>query len=252
MILIDAAVATRLNLCRQKLPKPAKVGLAITNVSEACSNTILHEWVKLKPHNGDGLWTSRTVRAIVAPDLCTDVLLGIPFFTMKKLVMDFDTGTCTKKETGFDLLHPVPGNVESAPKIPLQQKHRELLKEVAKSHNAVMKELKAGNALHCNAIENRGEKVRTRDVIGAVRNRIEQLGQQEKPQDLGKRIYTEFIDVFEDLPHVEKLSNEIHCEIKLKDAQKMISMADTNQTASQCRADSSILLTTRIASLYYP
>jgi hypothetical protein len=149
MILINSSVVDRLNLRRRKLPKPAKVGLATTlaNDLESCSDTVLHEWVKLKPHDVDGHWMSRTVRTIVAPNLCTDVLLGIPFFTVNKLVMDFEIGTCIEKETGFDLLHPRSLATMPMEKMPLQKKHKELRRCVRECHSAVIEELQRGVGL---------------------------------------------------------------------------------------------------------
>jgi hypothetical protein len=81
----------------------------------------------------------------------------------------------------------------------------------------------SGNTVRREQVERSQEKVKGADIIGAVRVRIEQLSQQEKLKEMGQKIYAEFKDVFEDLPHVDKLSNEIHCEIKLKDTQKTIS-----------------------------
>jgi hypothetical protein len=56
----------------------------------------------------DNYWTSKTIRAIVAPGLCSPVLLGMPFLSHNHIVINHEARTAVDKSTGFDLLHPLP------------------------------------------------------------------------------------------------------------------------------------------------
>jgi hypothetical protein len=104
MVLIDDIVARGLGLCRRCLPKliPIELALSPSNRTEA-AKTVLTEWVKLKPRDVNDQWTSRTVRTVVAPSLCTDLILGLPFLVANKLVMDYEERTCKDKKSGFDI-----------------------------------------------------------------------------------------------------------------------------------------------------
>jgi hypothetical protein len=102
------------------------------NVSLALSNsgnrvvTTLTDWVKLKLYDRNNLWCSQTVRAVVAPGLCTDVILGLLFLQVNKIVSDHDSNTCIVKGSGYDLLNPPPTPEMKDPLMSLQGKHREL------------------------------------------------------------------------------------------------------------------------------
>jgi hypothetical protein len=106
MILIDDVVVNHLGLCCKVLPKPILIELALSALNNAEElKTVLHEWVKLKPCDVNEQWTSQTIHAIVAPCLCTDLILGLTFLVANKLVMDYSERTCKDKRSGFDLLN---------------------------------------------------------------------------------------------------------------------------------------------------
>ena len=79
-------------------------------VSESNNRVVqtLTEWVKLKLHDPNDSWSSRTVRAVVTPGLCMDIILGLPFLRTNKIVIDHEQNTCVAKASGYDLLHPPP------------------------------------------------------------------------------------------------------------------------------------------------
>jgi hypothetical protein len=68
----------------------------------------LTEWVKLTLRDPSAYWTAKTVCAIVAPGLCSSVILGLPFLTHNNIVIDHNSCTTIDKSMGFDLLHPTP------------------------------------------------------------------------------------------------------------------------------------------------
>jgi Aspartyl protease len=104
-VLISESWVNTLGLRRRKLPKPEVVELAMQDDKK---EFVLHEWVKLQLHDPSNYWTSKTVRAIVAPGLCASVILGLPFLSHNNIVIDHVACTTINKITGFDILHPVP------------------------------------------------------------------------------------------------------------------------------------------------
>jgi len=102
------------------------------NVSLVLSNsdnrvvTTLTDWVKLRLFDRNNLWSSCTVHAVVAPGLCTDIILGLLFLRINKIVSDHDASTCIAKESGYDLLNPPSAPERKDPLMSLQEKHREL------------------------------------------------------------------------------------------------------------------------------
>jgi hypothetical protein len=104
-VLINDAFANELGLRHHRLPSPNTVQLAMENGDE--KNEIrMTEWVKLKLRDPSNFWTAKTVRAIVAPGLCSPVILSLPFLTHNHIVIDHEACTAIDKSTGFDLLHP--------------------------------------------------------------------------------------------------------------------------------------------------
>jgi hypothetical protein len=88
--------------------------------------TTLTEWVKFKLFNRNNLWLSQTVRTVVTPSLCTDVILGLPFLQVNKIVTDHSNNTCVAKGTDYDLLNPPPTPEKREPFMSLQEKHHNL------------------------------------------------------------------------------------------------------------------------------
>jgi len=101
------------------------ISLAVSD-SENCVVTTLTEWVKLKLFDRNNLWSSQTVHAVVTPGLCTDVILGLPFLKVNKIVTDHSNNTCVAKDHGYDLLNPPAALEEKEPFMSLQEKHHEL------------------------------------------------------------------------------------------------------------------------------
>ena len=77
-VLIHDNLTERLGLRRRKLIDPMNVSLVLSD-SDNRVVTTLTDWVKLRLFDRNNLWSSRTVHAVVAPGLCTDIILGLPF-----------------------------------------------------------------------------------------------------------------------------------------------------------------------------
>ena len=124
-VLIRDDLVDNLKLCRWKLHEPMNISLAVSD-SENRVVTTLTEWVKLKLFDRNNLWSSRTVHAVVTPGLCTDVILGLPFLKVNKIITDHSNNTCVAKDHGYDLLNPPAAPEEKEPFMSLQEKHHEL------------------------------------------------------------------------------------------------------------------------------
>jgi len=106
-VLISEDLATSLNLRRRKLHDPMAVEMAMPG--EGKNRIIeLKEWVKLAPYDVSGLWTSKTVRAVIAPSLCAPIILGLPFLSHNNIIIDHAARTVIDKLSNFDLLNPPP------------------------------------------------------------------------------------------------------------------------------------------------
>ncbi|KAJ7152722.1 hypothetical protein C8R43DRAFT_1127176 [Mycena crocata] len=112
--MIDDDVVEALGLRRFKLHTPEKISLALS--SGTSNETSLTEYVKLRLISRDQSWVSTTVRAVIAPNLCAPVILGLPWLEKNKIVIDHDMRSAVDKRTGYDLLNPPPPKIAPAPK----------------------------------------------------------------------------------------------------------------------------------------
>jgi len=140
-VLIRPDLVERLALRIRKLPSPMEVDVAISaSTNKRCPTTFTH-WVKLKAHDTQNFWSSRTVRAVIAPGLCAPIIFGLPFLSVNNIVIDHNARTCIDKNNTFDLLNPsLP--TSKKPTVPAQQHNRETLKYAKLAKDVVIAELK--------------------------------------------------------------------------------------------------------------
>ncbi|KIK43352.1 hypothetical protein CY34DRAFT_40541, partial [Suillus luteus UH-Slu-Lm8-n1] len=117
LVLIDEDLVLKLGLRRHQLSKPVPITLALSQDKEAF---FLSHYVKLSCSSLDHAYTSRTVRAIIAPKLCTPLLLGGPFLEHNRIIIDHELRTCIVKDTNYDLLRS-PTTVAPRPARPVQE-----------------------------------------------------------------------------------------------------------------------------------
>jgi hypothetical protein len=82
--------------------------VAFFNDSDNSSHVSLTHWVKLKLHDRNDWYSARIVRAIVAPNLCHPVILGLPFLSHNHIIVNAHDHTAIDSTCMFDLLNPVP------------------------------------------------------------------------------------------------------------------------------------------------
>ena len=125
----------------------------------------LNEWVKLQLYDTNSWWTSKTVRAIVAPGLCSPVILGLPFLSHNRIVIDHHACTVINKESGFDLLNPTPMSTPPVPKMKL----KDFFQQVQDDRKLMVAELNWACAERLRIYGHRFETVNLINVVAAVR-----------------------------------------------------------------------------------
>jgi len=134
LVLIDESVVNKLGLRKRKLHAEIQANSAFINNS-SLSLFSFSEYVLLSPSSINHDWTSRTIRAIVAPKLAVPLLLGGPFLSHNCLIIDHESRTCIVKDANYDLLNPP----KHEPKIKVQIPTRRVLSHLRKD---VVNELK--------------------------------------------------------------------------------------------------------------
>ena len=216
MVLIRPDTVQKLSLPTFLLPKPEVIDVAVSS-SSSTKKTLTH-FVKFKAMSLDRIWTSRTVYAIIAPGLCMPVIFGLPFLEFNGIVADHSLRACIHKKTGYNLINPV---LPSPPKPP-PPKLKVALNTNRRLKAQALKEListfdnKWGNKL------NPHEVVKPFDKLKAVKNRICSVINCEILKQKEQLLMSKFSDVFEPIPHIDKLPTDIEAEIKLIDPNKPI------------------------------
>ena len=108
-------------VCRT-LFKPYAVSAAFVPGQATAKPVLLTEYCRLNVSSLDARWKSRTLNAIICPNLQADVILGLDFLVRNKIVVDAELRTVIAKETGFDLLHP-PGQRKVALNLRFHQQY---------------------------------------------------------------------------------------------------------------------------------
>jgi len=99
---------------------------------------LLYDYVSLSLSTLDNSWTSKPILAVIAPGLCTGILLGLPFLVHNCIVIDHECPSAIVKDTTVDLLNfvPTPPKILHLVKSPRRKRieirllHRDLLKEL--------------------------------------------------------------------------------------------------------------------------
>lgn len=219
LVLIRPETVADLALPVKKLREPIGATLAI---GDKKTYTEFHNYVYLQLSSLNNEWTSKPVRALIAPNLCNNILLGLPFLTHNKIVVDHDERTAIDKESGFNLLdnsHVMPR--DSIKKMVPPKVKRRLFLE---SRKAMMVELKSKCAERLSKLTdaNLFEIPKPMNIIAAMKNRIEVLASKDKLKEYEEQLKDEFKEIFEPIPHVSMLPTKDVARIHLKDAYKKI------------------------------
>ena len=220
LVLIRPETVVDLGLKIRKLVKPQCATLAIKSQRQTF---FLSDYVVLSLSSLNNAWTSRPVRALIAPDLCINILLGLPFLKHNKIVIDHDSDTAIDKTCGFDILNENAAHPLITPKLP-RLSPKEKRDSILHTRRQVLSELKWTCAERLRFLEqNNGfENVTPFNPIASIRKTIERLASQTELQNLENKIKSEYKSIFEPIPHLNLLPPHDTARIHLRDAYKKI------------------------------
>ncbi|KIO00253.1 hypothetical protein M404DRAFT_153059, partial [Pisolithus tinctorius Marx 270] len=200
LVLIDKSLIVKLGLQHRQLHKSLNVSVALSSGDREVM--LLGNYVTLSCLSSDSRFCSHSIRTIIAPGLCTLLLLGLPFLSHNKLVIDHALCTCISKDTGYDLMNPL-GSVCS-PSL------------VTPSIQAVKK---------------------IKDMISTVQHHIEVLAAAEELTKCNARLKVEFADRFPaDIPPTDALPNDVLFHVQPKDANRVIQLRSYDCPKKYCEA----------------
>jgi len=105
IVLISELFAQLLELKCRKLLDLLPIKMAVPDKKHKII-TVLTKWVKHRLYEPSGSWITRTVCAVIAPSLCVHVILGTPFLSHNKIVVDHTTCTAVDKIFQIQSLEP--------------------------------------------------------------------------------------------------------------------------------------------------
>jgi hypothetical protein len=116
-VLIREDLCNSLGLQKRKLHKPESFDVALHDYPRVKKSVILHDYCTVSLSDPASRWHSNSVRAIVAPNLCSSIILGLPFLAHNDIVIDIAARTAIYKKSGFDLMNPGPVPIPPKPKM---------------------------------------------------------------------------------------------------------------------------------------
>src|SRR5277367_4221620 len=211
LVLIRPELVAYLGLLTDALQTPELVDVAIKD-TKTKKKLLLSHFVILRATSLDQLWTSRPVRALLAPGLCTPIIFGLPFLSHNHIITDHELRSCVDKKNGYNLLHPTPVSPLITPPSPKIKRE-----QIKKQKKLALSELKAVCAARWLLIQPTLEPVKEMDIAAAIKSRVETLASISSLQEHEAQLRSEYSDLFEPIPHVHKLPTDCLAEIKLKD-----------------------------------
>ncbi|KAH6866139.1 hypothetical protein BKA70DRAFT_1454133 [Coprinopsis sp. MPI-PUGE-AT-0042] len=148
LVLVSEAFVARIGKPRRHLKTPFAISTAIPCIPDSDSlvqnKTVFRHFINLSLASCDGLWTSKTVPAIIVPCLVdnVDLILGLPWLKCNRIILDIDAGTAMVKDSDYDLRMPPKFRLRSSFKLKKKLTRDDLLK-IKNDHRAMMNELKA-------------------------------------------------------------------------------------------------------------
>ena len=205
----------KLGLPSFPLLEPEDVDITIS--SSQLTKKTLSCFVKFKATSLDGLWTSHTVIVTIAPGLCMPII-SLPFLKFNNIVSDHSLCACIHKQTSYNLINPVIPPFKPAPRPKLKTQLREnchlkaeALKELINTFDTKWRSRLCPH-----------KTVKPFDKLKAVKMQICMVINDEIHHRKEEQLMEHFENVFEPIPHYNKLPTEIEAEIKLIDPNKII------------------------------
>jgi hypothetical protein len=182
-VLICEELINTLSLHHQLLPVPEDVELAMQTGKEKVMIK-LTEYVKLQLYDPNCWWSLKTIRTIIAPGLCSPVILGLLFLSHNRIVIDHHAWMAIDKSTSFDILNPVLPPPPAAPKKKLKQ----FFAELQEDRKLLVAELNMVCSEWLQDQHHLFKKVKLVNVVGAIREHIEGLVAEVKLKAQGETL----------------------------------------------------------------
>lgn len=230
IVLIRGDVTDSLKLEHHLASSPFKCSPAF---SGAGTDVSLSHYVKIQPVSLDGVFTSKPLRAFVSPSLVADIILGLPFLKANGLVIDHHSRSCITKldnDTLYDLL--AASSVASTSTPAWKWTHVRASEACAARrrarnvHCALFGSPEFTNALEARLASKPFRGAHTTSIIAAIRQRLDDVNAsitlQAQLDRMDKAMKKKYDDLFEDLPPVHRLPDQVFHKFTLKDANKVI------------------------------
>jgi len=170
--------------------------------SSAAKPFVLSKFIEFSLTSLNSSWSSCSCKAIIVPNLCADFILGLPFLSFNKIVVDSEKRTVCHKPSGLDLMD-INSTLQRVPIkkfTPLSKRCR----VIGQIHKSVIAELK----IVCDECQKLYEEISQtppHSFIASIRSRVESLAYQEKLKQHDTNARTLFADIFSLVPHVNRL-----------------------------------------------
>jgi hypothetical protein len=221
LILIRPETVADLGLQKRKLHSPQCVTVAINSQRRTFH---LDDYVVLTLSSLNNAWTSRPVRALIAADLCVNILLGLPFLKHNKIVIDHDADTAIAKDSGFDLLNE-ESYTPPLKSVPSRLSPKQKREQIIHIRRQLVQELKLRCEERKKYLEHNNllETITPPNYIASIKSTIQRLSSKQELLDLENNLKSEFEKIFSPIPHIDLLPPHEPARIHLKDAYKKIS-----------------------------
>jgi hypothetical protein len=157
-------------LKKHKLEKPETIEVAITDDGKK-SEILLHEFVLLSLVDPCMKWKAKKFCAIVAPNLCSPVILGLPFLKHNKVVIDHELQTVVPKGTRVNLADK---DTSHRPKMTWKEEAR----MVRGNREATLRELKGKCEMRQRQVDESCEHVKPINYVALIKQCLEVLSAQ--------------------------------------------------------------------------
>jgi len=121
---------------------------------------------------------------MVAPSLCSPIILELLFLSHNKIVIDHKAHTVIAKDSEFDLLNPKVPNAPPPPK----KKLKEFFHDLQVDRKLMLAKLRMVCTECPCQWKNHLEKFKPVDKVAAIRRHIETLNLQDQLDHLGKAV----------------------------------------------------------------
>ncbi|KAF8236977.1 hypothetical protein L208DRAFT_1250070, partial [Tricholoma matsutake] len=190
-VLISEHTIELYGLVPHTLFKPFAISAAFIPGQSIAKPVLLTQYCRLSVSSLDAHWKSRTLNAIICPNLQADVILSLDFLVKNKIVVDTELQTVIAKETNYNLLHP-PDPIKARIQLQISPEHPS----------------KFNMMVHTTGNPN---------FIGLITTQIQQLAAEARLSKLDQNFKCKFADHFPaDIPHVRNLPNDVYHHIEVK------------------------------------